>query len=263
MSWTAAAFDGKIYFLAIDGFNFDAQGNVVSAKPPFVQTYDIETDSWSRLGQAPTYGTTAVSLPTSGVYAPKRIYFLEGTETHVYDPANDSWTTGTPMPSGIPFGFGVAVVNDVFYVVGGRFGEHDLFVFMDPSAVNELYAPIGYGIISPVVSIILPENKTYNSSSVPLTFTVDKPVSWMQYSLDGSDNVAIEGNTTLNGLLNGLHNLTVYAKYVEGSVGASEPVHFSVDVPFPTVPVAVASGVSIAVIAAGVVVYLKKRRRQH
>ena len=170
------------------------------------------------------------------------------------------------MTSGIPFGFGVAVVKDMFYVVGGRTGEHDLFVFMDPSAMNELYPPIGYGAIKPVVSLVSPENKTYNVSSVSLTFTVDRPVSWMGYSLDGQDNVSVAGNTTLIDLPNGAHNLTVYAKYTEGSIGASENIAFTIaepePEPFPIVPVAVASGASAIAIAAGLVIYFKKFKKR-
>jgi len=39
----------------------------------------------------------------------------------------------------------VAVINDTFYVVGGRSGQHGVITIMSPSAVNEQYTPIGYG----------------------------------------------------------------------------------------------------------------------
>jgi hypothetical protein len=277
ISWTSTAIGNKIYVLAIDGFNVDSQGNVLSAKPPFVQIYDTEHDTWSRLGVAPTYGATAVSAPTSGLCAPKGIYFFEGAATYVYDPSNDTWTTGAPMSSGIPFGFGVGVVNYVFHVVGGRVGQHDLFVFMDPSAVNELYIPIGYGALRPVVSVVSPENKTYADSGVSLTFTVDVPVSWVSYSLDGQDNVSVAGNSTLANLPNGEHNLTVYAKYSQGSIGASKNTAFSIakqeplptvtapfaiveQEPFPTAIVTSVAGASIAILAMGLFYYYKKRK---
>jgi hypothetical protein len=58
--------------------------------------------------------------------------------TQVYDPENDSWTTGTPMPTP-RWALGVAIVNDELYVIGGKTGEGDSY-----SVVNEKYIPLGY-----------------------------------------------------------------------------------------------------------------------
>jgi len=84
---------------------------------------------------------------------------------------------------------------------------------------------------------------------------------WMGYSLDGQDNVTINGNTTLDGLANGLHNVTVYARDELENTGTSETITFTVDAPFPTALVA-ASTASIAIIGVGVLVYFKKRKNQ-
>jgi len=112
----------------------------------------------------------------------------------------------------------------------------------------------------PTISIISPENRTYTANSVPLTFTVNKPAKWMAYSLDGKANVTIDGNTTLNGLPNGSHNITVYATDLEGNTAASKTVYFTVDAQgsFPTLLVAIASMISITGTAAGLL-YHKKR----
>ena len=84
-----------------------------------------------------------------------------------------------------------------------------------------------------------------------------------EYSLDAQNNVSVAGNTTLTDLPNGVHNITVYAKYIEGSIGASENVKFTIQVlePFPTTLVITASGVSVAVVAACMLVYFRKRKR--
>ena len=55
--------------------------------------------------------------------------------------------------------------------------------------------------------------------------------------------------------------MTVYAEDSLGNMGASETVVFSVASPFPTVPVAVASGASAIAVAAGLLVYFKKFKR--
>jgi hypothetical protein len=87
--------------------------------------------------------------------------------------------------------------------------------------------------------------------------------------------MTITGNTTLSGLSDGFHSLTVYANDNIGRFGASETLYFSIAKekepepsesqeplePFPTVPVAVACGVSIAAVAVGLLLYFKKRKR--
>jgi parallel beta-helix repeat protein len=114
--------------------------------------------------------------------------------------------------------------------------------------------------VAPNIEVVSPENKTYNTSSIPLNFTVNEAVTQITYSLNGDDNIPITGNTTLNGLPNGDHNLTVYAKDEAGNVG-SETTYFSVDAPFPTTLVVVASGAAVAIIGVGLLVYFKKRKR--
>ena len=113
----------------------------------------------------------------------------------------------------------------------------------------------------PSVSVLSVENKTYESSEVQLNFAVSEPFSQVTYSLDGQDNVTVAGNATLTGLTDGPHNIKIYAKDAAGNIGASETVYFSVDVPFPTTFVAVASGASVAVVGIGLIVYFKKRKR--
>jgi len=147
----------------------------------------------------------AAAGATTGVMAPKRIYvfgvdFAEwifvppGFVHRVYDPANDSWTNGASMPTG-RFNVGVAVVNDMLYVIGGYVPEIGTNKFR--SAVNEQYTPFGYGTVPPdttppTISIVSPENKTYSVNNVSLAFVVDDPTSWVGYSLDGQANVTIE-----------------------------------------------------------------------
>jgi len=89
----------------------------------------------------------------------------------------------------------------------------------------------------------------------------------MGYSLDGQDNVTVSGNTTLTELMNGLHNVTVYALDEFENIGVSETVYFTVDVPepqpapFPTILVVTVSLLSVAIAGIGLVFYFKKRKR--
>jgi hypothetical protein len=230
--------------------------------------YDTETDSWS--GGKP--GTTVVidgaAVATAGVNAPQNVYVLGLEYGHfpvvpatnqVYDVMADAWTPATAMPTR-RLDFGVAVVDDVLYVIGGySFTSHKLDD-VAPVAVNEQYTPFGYGTVPPVIDVVSPVSQTYNESSVLLVFTVNKQVSWTGYSFDGGETVTIAGNTTLEGLANGMHNVTVYAKDAFGNVGVSETFSFTVDVPFPATMV-VAPIASVAVVGVGLILYFKRRRR--
>ncbi len=81
----------------------------------------------------------------------------------------------------------------------------------------------------PEISILSPENTTYTTSAIPLTFTVNKATSWIGYSLHSQTNVTITGNTTLTDLSEGTHNLIVYANDTAGNMGYSNTVYFTVN----------------------------------
>ncbi len=248
------------------------------------QIYNTKTDSWSYGTPFPYEYLSFKFLEkekagvTTGLDAPKRIYIFAGiyetgeeTEysVQIYNPENDSWTGGADIPTERT-GFGVAVLDDLFYVIGGGTAKGIPFDPTPPTltkyATNECYTPFGYGTIPPVVDLLSPENNMYNVTSVSLDFAVNKDVSWIGYSLDGQDNVTVSGNTTIAELMNGLHNVSVYAKDAFENIGVSETVYFTVDVPepqpepFPTTLV-IASVITIAVASVGLLFYFKKRKR--
>jgi len=114
----------------------------------------------------------------------------------------------------------------------------------------------------PTVLVFPVENKTYDKSDVALNFTVNEPVSQIAYSLDGQVNVTIAGNTTLTGLSEGTHNLTVYATDEAGNTGASEAIYFSVEVPEPlSTTMVIAPIASVAVAGIGLLFYFKKNSK--
>lgn len=87
----------------------------------------------------------------------------------------------------------------------------------------------------PKIKILSPINTIYATSSVPLTFTIDKATSWIGYVLDENANVTILGNTTLTDLQDGAHSVIVYANNTYGRMGASEEVCFSIDTTPPNI----------------------------
>jgi len=110
----------------------------------------------------------------------------------------------------------------------------------------------------PVVIVSSPESKTYETSDVPLIVTVNEPVSWIAYSLDGQAEVTITGNTTLSGLTIGAHDLMVSAQDLGGLTGSSATIHFTVVARFPIE--LVAAGIAIAAVV--IVCFLAYCKRQ-
>ena len=264
-SSVSAVVDSKIYVLG-EGLN---------------QIYDANTDTWSLGTSPPPHPGVACAGAATGVNALKRIYRFAWGVTQVYDPETDSWMFGADMLTKRS-GFGVAVVNDMLFVIGGGTATYsdssDDWMFgpkITWYATNEQYTPFGYGTpdpsydgTPPEIAVVSPENKTYytggvglNSTDVELDFTVNEPVFSVHYELDGGTAVEISGNTTIAGLAIGVHNVTVSAFDAAGNMGVSETVFFAIaePEPFPTVLVATASGASVAIIAVGLLVYFRKR----
>ena len=229
--------------------------------------YDTETDSWSGGTSGSTIVKWGAAVATTGGKAPQKVYVLGlayemfpviPPTNQVYDPKADAWEPTAAMTA-LRMDFGVAVVDDVLYAIGGYSYTSPKKDTVTPVTVNEQYTPFGYDTVPPEVQIGSPASQTYNESKVSLVFTVGEPVSWMGYSLDGQDNVTITGNTTIDGLTNGVHNVTVYAKDTFENVGASETFSFSVEVPFP-ITLVVAPVASVAVVGVVLAIYFKKRK---
>jgi len=117
--------------------------------------------------------------------------------------------------------------------------------------------------LEPFTDIFSPENfTTYKAVSVPLNFRLADWILGLQYSLDGNYNVTLKGNTTLSGLTNGYHTLTLFGEDSFGNIFNLAMVHFTVEVsePFPALLVASVFGVSVAIGGVGLLVYFKKRK---
>lgn len=140
-------------------------------------------------------------------------------------------------------------LGDTAFVIEGE-GNQDHYPLAD------LYSSLHVHILSP-------ENKTYHTDSIPLTFTVTESTDWIGYSLDLQMNITVDGNTTILDLTYGPHIITVYANDTAGNAGTSETVDFSVDVkqeePFPTWTVATI--VVVVVFGAIAMIYFAKIRK--
>jgi len=199
-----------------------------------------------------------VVAATTGLYAPKRIYVMGGcagfgmatAASYVYDPELDVWNSCASMP--FPrSGFALAAVNDVLYAIGGSDG------WIVSYSENQQYIPFGYGTIPVVIS---PENNgNYTSSSVPFTFELGVQALSLSYSLDGCEKIPLSGNTTLNGLANGEHTITIHAEDEQGNTSTLQTITFRADNTLLTNLVIVAIA-TVTIVIISLLVYFKKRK---
>lgn len=151
-------------------------------------------------------------------------------------------------------------------------GNHTIKVYSQDANGEEMSSSVKFTVDTyykyPEIVILSPQNTTFASTEVPLTFTCDRQIVSADYILEGEGgHMSLSGNTTLNGLANGTHAITVYV-FTEGEQGNSQTVHFTVSPetqlqqePFSTALVIVASVASAGIIAVGLFVHFKKRKR--
>ena len=142
-SYASAVLDNKIYIAG-----GEKQAGEQSPFTAALQIYDVVTNSWSTGKSFPLLTVQAVSVATTGVNAPKRIYVIGGRlngpidATQIYDPAIDEWTNGAAFPTTHDYvtEYLAAInVNDTIFTVGGIAHANEGFY-----ELTEQYIPAGY-----------------------------------------------------------------------------------------------------------------------
>jgi N-acetylneuraminic acid mutarotase len=139
-------------------------------------------------------------------------------------------------------------------------GVHEVTVYANDSlgnmgVSNSVFFTVD--TLPPSLEIGLPQNKTYDTVDIQLTFAVNEAVTYLAYSLDGQENVKINGNLTLPALSNGPHRLTLYATDTVGNTG-QKTVFFNIE-PFPVVVVVAVLAIVIIVLASVYLVFKRKK----
>ncbi len=103
--------------------------------------------------------------------------------------------------------------------------------YTDVGGAEGFSSPVNFIVdsIIPKISVVSPENRTYNNINLQFEWITDEetPISW--YQLDNQTNATTNRNSTLIGLSEGSHRLVVYANDTAGNVGKSNLVYFTVD----------------------------------
>lgn len=146
---------------------------------------------------------------------------------HGYPSGGNYWSdySGTDLFSG-PYQnlTGSDSIGDTQYIINSNnIDRYPLLTFSDTDL--------------PSISIFSPENKTYSTNAIPLTFAIDEIGPWIGYSLDRQTNITIPGDTMLSGLSDRMHTIVVYASDIAGNIGSSDMVLFSVDTTPPGISI--------------------------
>ena len=150
-SHTSAVVDDKIYVITQN----------------LTQIYQVESDGWSFGAPSPYPVIQVSSGATIGDFAPVKIYIFGADAdlpfwqitvrdfiTQNYNPETNNWTLCGSMPNG-RFSAGVAVVNDLLFVIGGYTNEYPdegftLNTKISYSNLTQRYTPIDYGSINTI-----------------------------------------------------------------------------------------------------------------
>jgi hypothetical protein len=201
-------------------------------------------------------------------------YNLDGTQNENISANDIPWGDyETPLERTLNFSMKLSGLSEGLHtlIVGAEAASHYYSVEKEEQLVNTVVgdsSEINFTIdtLPPEITIVSIENGQTFSNTVSLSSVVSETVTWIGYSLDGQDAVTVSGNATLTDLLNGEHNVTVFAQDNAGNVGASETIHFTIvkpeETPFPTTLVIAASAVLLAIVGMGLLVYWRKRKRK-
>ncbi len=136
--YASAAVKNKIYIVSA---KFSQEHNYYES---LTQIYDTETDTWS-YGAASPYPVDMSGAATVEGVTPQRIYVIGGRQVghevaynQAYDPKNDSWSLGVPLPTA-RYGFAAAVAKGKIYAIGGLSGFLYNLVWANK---NEAYDPL-------------------------------------------------------------------------------------------------------------------------
>jgi hypothetical protein len=174
------------------------------------------------------------------------------------------------------FGDGMNVsvnTNEIVNISNLTNGKHNLNIFdkgwytsfidqYSEKSFNVSFSPIYfsvYNVPSPNILVYSPQNRSYDfkniaSGSIQLNVTVDKPTSWIGYSINNQANATIVENTTLTGLSVGAHSLVVFANDTIGNMANSQIVNFSIVKAVNSFPFGFGNSLLIPIITIGFVV---------
>jgi hypothetical protein len=131
------------------------------------------------------------------------------------------------------------------------------------SGANQYTIQLTVDTISPNITILSIENKTYSESSIHLNFQTSENTPWIAYNIDNHGNTTIQGNVTLSKLTNGSHSIIIYANDTAGNTGASETINFTILQPssISTLTITTSAITIVVTVSVGLLLYRRHRKK--
>jgi hypothetical protein len=140
-----------------------------------IQIYDTKNDSWSLGSFPPTVQSNADAVTISDQQGRELIYIFGGGGygtysdlVQIYDPENDVWGVGSPMPTP-RHGMAVAVVNNQVYALGGATSGGAYGTIL---STNERYTPSESDSVFPTPTPTLTSSPIPEPEPFPTTLVV-------------------------------------------------------------------------------------------
>jgi nitrous oxidase accessory protein NosD len=122
-----------------------------------------------------------------------------------------------------------------------------------PEAIPDIF-------IEPNITLTNPQSTEYAIDYLPILVTTDDHAVGYYYSIDNQHPLTFTGNTTITGLNEGQHNITAYAMDNFGNLVSSQTINFTIQ-ESPPFALDVITAITVLVIFAVIVLYIKKRRK--
>jgi len=175
-----------------------------------------------------TYGETTLTVYTRltvSIISPQNTTFLDDNIPLIFTLNEPTTWIGYSLD-----GQANTTITENTTLTGLTNGPHHVVVLANDTlgnmGVSNTINFIVQDTTAPTITILSPENKTYSTVNVFLTFTIDEPVSWLAYSLDDQLNVTINSNTTITDLSEGPHEISISATDMAGNTGNSTQQFF-------------------------------------
>jgi N-acetylneuraminic acid mutarotase len=135
--FATAVYGGKIYVFG---------GNISSGFVGNAEVYDPESNLWSTVASMPTPRAylsanvvgDEIYLIGGEKYSSINPYHIETGINECYNPATDTWSTKTALPTGV-YSFASAVANNKIYIIGGAKQDHATSMTLVGN--NQVYSP--------------------------------------------------------------------------------------------------------------------------
>ena len=278
-------------------FSLDGGARHVIYKPPLrvngiAQTFSItlgplsegnhHVQVFATVGGVYRTGPNLATLEDNDFASEANVYFTVNTtgqaQISIFSPQNEIYNFNEDIPvefavnrtSIVSMGFALDEQSNVIIPRNTTLygpisdGIHTLRVYSVFSDILPVASTVKFTVDTtpPNVRVLSLQSKVYNSSEIPLVFSVNETASLITYILDGQV-YTINGNTTLTILQDGEHKLTVYATDEAGNARASETIDFKVQVPVPPqVALAILPPMAIVLIGGlSLLIYIEKRKQ--